>query len=62
MDTAKTERFSNVRLEQAMQTGVDELVTACPYCITNLEDSRLSVDNGESILIKDITEVIGDVI
>ncbi|MFC1946563.1 (Fe-S)-binding protein [Chloroflexota bacterium] len=58
MDTAKGERFSDLRIEQASETGADELVTACPYCITNFEDSRLSVENGESIIIKDITEII----
>lgn len=62
MDTAKGERFSDLRLEQAAETGADELVTACPYCITNFEDSRLSVENGESIVIKDITEIISEVI
>ena len=62
MDTAKGERFSDLRLVQAIETGADELVTACPYCITNFEDSRLSVENGESIIIKDITEIISEVI
>jgi Fe-S oxidoreductase len=62
MDTIKGERFSDLRLEQAFETGADELVTACPYCITNFEDSRLSVENGESIIIKDITEIISEVI
>lgn len=62
MDTAKGERFSDLRLEQAAETGADELVTACPYCITNFEDSRLSVENGESVVIKDITEIISEVI
>jgi len=62
MDTAKGERFSDIRLEQASETGADELVTACPYCITNFEDSRLSVENGEPIIVKDITEIISEVI
>jgi Fe-S oxidoreductase len=62
MDTAKGERFSDLRLEQAAETGAEELVTACPYCITNFEDSRLSVENGESIIIKDITEIISEAI
>jgi Fe-S oxidoreductase len=62
MDTAKGERFSDLRLEQAAGAGADELVTACPYCITNFEDSRLSVEGGEAVIIKDITEIIRDVI
>ena len=62
MDTAKGERFSDIRLEQAGKAGADVLVTSCPYCITNFEDSRLSVEGGEAIEIKDITEIIREAI
>jgi Fe-S oxidoreductase len=62
METAKEERFSNIRLEQAMGVGAEELVTACPYCITQFEDSRLSLKDSEAIQVKDITEVLQEVI
>jgi Fe-S oxidoreductase len=38
------------------------LVTSCPYCITNFEDSRLTLEDSEVIEIKDITEIIQEVI
>jgi len=46
------------------------LVTSCPYCITNFEDSRLAlpddkdaeIGDGEVIEIKDITEIVQEVI
>lgn len=60
METPKAERFSDVRLGQAIGVGAQVLVTACPYCITNFEDSRLNVKDGESIEVRDITEVIRD--
>lgn len=60
METPKAERFSDVRLRQAIGVGAQVLVTACPYCVTNFEDSRLNVKDGESIEVKDITEVIRD--
>ena len=62
MDRKKGERFSDLRVEQAVNAGAQTLVTACPYCIVNFEDSRLSLPNGESFEIKDITEVIQDAI
>jgi Fe-S oxidoreductase len=62
MDTPKGERFSDLRVEQAIEGGADVLVTSCPYCITNFEDSRLTLENSEVIGIKDITEVIQEVI
>jgi len=62
METPKGERFSDLRLEQAMEVGAEVLVTSCPYCITNFEDSRLTMDVTENIEVKDITEIIGEVI
>ncbi len=59
METPKEERFSDVRLEQAAQIGAQVLVTSCPYCITNFEDSRLGrADGGASIEVRDMTEII----
>jgi Fe-S oxidoreductase len=62
MDTPKGERFSDLRLEQANEVGAEVLVTSCPYCIINFEDSRLTLEDSEVIEIKDITEIIQEVI
>ena len=60
MDTPKNERFSDLRIEQAKQTGADVLVTACPYCITNFEESRLNLEYENVLEIKDITEIVNE--
>ena len=62
MDTPKNERFSDLRLKQANEVGAQVLVTACPYCITNFEESRLNLEYDKVLEIKDITEIIGEVI
>ena len=62
METAKEERFSNLRLEQAREVGAEVLATSCPYCITQFEDSRLTLKDSESTQIKDITEILQEVI
>ena len=70
METPKGERFSDLRLEQATGVGAEVLVTACPYCITHFEESRLMLaegegnpaDNGNKLEIKDLTEIIRDAI
>jgi len=62
METPKGERFSDLRLEQAIAAGAHVLVTSCPYCITNFEDSRLNRENSDIIEIKDITEILQEVI
>ena len=70
METLKNERFSDLRLEQAIGVGAEVLVTSCPYCITHFEESRLTLLDSESqetedsevIEIKDITEILQEVI
>ena len=62
METQKGERFSDLRIQQAMDVGAEVLVTACPYCITMFEDSRITMEADEKIGIKDITEIIQEAI
>jgi Fe-S oxidoreductase len=48
-------------MEQALGVGAEVLVTACPYCITMFEDSRLTLNATEKIEVKDITEIMQEV-
>ncbi len=61
METHKGERFSDLRLEQATGVGAELLATACPYCITMFEDSRVTMDLADRIQVRDITEIIQEV-
>ena len=60
METVKSERFSDIRVAQAQAVEAQVLATSCPYCITNFEESRLSLEPENDIEIKDITEIIND--
>jgi len=62
MDTPQEERFSDIRLKQATDVGAQILATACPYCITNFEESRLNLEYENVLEVKDITEIISDVL
>jgi len=62
METPKGERFCDLRLEQMSEIGAEVLVTSCPYCITNFEDSRLNREDSETTEIRDITELIQEVV
>jgi Fe-S oxidoreductase len=57
-ETPKEERFADLRVAQAREVGADVLATSCPYCVSNFEESRLALEDGEAPEIKDITEVI----
>ena len=62
METKKGERFADIRLEEAIETGAGTLAVACPFCMSMLEDSVLSLDKGNIIEIKDIAELLQEVI
>ncbi len=62
MDTPQEERFSDLRLKQAQETGAQILATSCPYCITNFEESRLNLEYEDILEIKDITEIINEML
>ena len=55
-ETKKEDRISDLRLQQAKATGADILAVACPYCMVNLEDSRLV--NNENIMVEDVAELV----
>ena len=57
METKKEERFSDTRVKQAIDAQSHCLATACPYCITNFDDSVLA-GNSCNIAISDISELV----
>lgn len=62
METKKGERFSDLRIVQAIELGANILATACPYCVINFKDSVLTVDKSENLEIKDVSELVQEVI
>ncbi len=57
-ETPKEERFSDLRVAQAVEVGAEVLATSCPYCISNFEESVLSLDGDTKLEVRDITEVL----
>ena len=60
MDTPKGERFSDIRVEQALERGADTIAVACPYCFLNYRDSVLTMGKSEVIEVKDISELVAE--
>lgn len=58
MDTPKDQRFSNLKLAQAVQLGAEILVTACPYCMLMFNDSLVVSGIDPKIEIRDISELV----
>lgn len=58
METKSGERFSDLRLKQALEIGANVLAIACPYCTLNFEDSVLTQDKSDEIEVRDIAELV----
>ena len=61
-ETKKGERFSDIRLEQALAVEANILAAACPYCMANFEDSVATMDKVDVIEVKEIAELVAEAI
>lgn len=51
-------RINNNRAEEAIKTNADTVASACPFCMTMLNDGIKSFDKQESVKVKDIAEIV----
>ncbi len=58
MEVPAGERLSDFRVQEAIDIGAEILVVACPYCMTNFEDSRKVLNVEDKIEIMDIVELV----
>jgi Fe-S oxidoreductase len=56
------ERLAEIRIRDAVAMGADILATACPFCLLTLEDAVKTTGNEGKIIIRDIAEIIADLI
>lgn len=60
METKFGERFSDLRIPEALSVGAEVLATGCPYCISMFEDSRLNLNREDAIRVRDLTELVAE--
>jgi len=58
METKAGERFAELRISEALDAGAKTLATACPYCITMLEDTCKVLGKQDVLEVLDLSEVI----
>ncbi len=52
------QRMGVVRVEQAREAGADVIVTACPYCLTNIEDAIKVAGLEGKMEVLDLVELV----
>jgi len=50
--------LAEVRVGDAVDSGAEILVTACPFCLSTLEDAVKTVGFEEKIEIMDVAELV----
>ncbi len=57
----RPERINAIRTREALATGSDTICTACPYCLSMMEDG-VRVEGAERVRVRDIAEVVAELI
>ena len=57
-ETPFGERFGELRINDAVDKKADILVTACPYCITMLEDACAGLEKGDVLQVMELSELL----
>ena len=53
-------RINNNRAEEAIATGSKTIATACPFCMTMMNDGVRHNNKEQEVEVKDIAEVVAD--
>jgi Fe-S oxidoreductase len=61
-DAVPENRPSVNRIKEALDLGVEVISTACPFCITTLEDAVKVLDVEDKIIVKDVSELLREAI
>jgi len=60
MEENSNQKVNQVRVEEAHRAGADNLITACPFCLSMLEDGLKGKNLDDTIKIRDIAELLID--
>lgn len=53
-----SQRLSEIRVRDAVELGVEILVTACPLCVLTLEDAVKTTGHEKTLQVMDVNELV----
>jgi Fe-S oxidoreductase len=56
----KYDRVNSLRAGQLLDTGAEQIATACPFCMIMLSDGVRARDESDTISVRDIAEMVAD--
>ena len=58
METDANTRINHHRLQDALDVNAEVVATACPYCLTMLDDAIKSKGLGDEVRVLDVAEIL----
>jgi Fe-S oxidoreductase len=52
------ERFGELRVQDALESGAEVLATSCPYCVNMLTDACMSLNKQDALEIRELSELL----
>jgi Fe-S oxidoreductase len=60
VEAREGEKIAEVRVREAVGTGAEIIVTACPLCFSNLDDAVNTGGFEGRIVVKDLVELVAE--
>ncbi|MFQ6033855.1 MAG: (Fe-S)-binding protein, partial [Candidatus Bipolaricaulia bacterium] len=54
------ERLAELRLKEALETGAELMVTACPFCLINFREAAKTLNLEDKIRVVDLAELVSE--
>ena len=54
------ELVNNVRMQQIIDSGAEQVATACSFCMIMLDDAAKGMGKADDMAIQDIAEIIAE--
>jgi Fe-S oxidoreductase/nitrate reductase gamma subunit len=60
VEAGEGEKIAEIRVREAAGTGAGTIVTACPFCFSNMDDAVKTAGFEGRIVVKDLTELVAE--
>jgi Fe-S oxidoreductase/nitrate reductase gamma subunit len=60
VEAGEGEKIAEIRVREAVGTGAGTIVTACPFCFSNMDDAVKTAGFEGRIVVKDLTELVAE--
>ena len=51
-------RINEERTKELLNTGAETIASACPFCMTMINDGLKAEEKNEEVVVKDVAEII----